>query len=147
MLAREEVAALTIPIEVAYDKSMTYKAVPLLALLGAPNQLGFDTLKAAATDGLVSQIPMSLVKRGASGGAVAWIAIEPPTKPWAKIPKKDISAGPFFLVWQSPKKIAPGQWPYALASLIEVPHLYRVGRSSHYHRWVATKANQRLGPT
>lgn len=98
LLTRKDVAVLTVPNDVAYNKTMTYKAVPLLALLGAPNQLSFDTLEAAATDSFVSQIPMSLVKRGASEGAVAWIAIEPPAKPWAKIPKKDISAGPFFLV-------------------------------------------------
>jgi mono/diheme cytochrome c family protein len=76
-------------------------------------------LQAAATDGYVSELPMDLVKRGASGGAVAWIAIEPTNKPWPKIPKKDISAGPFYLVRQFPKRsnITPGQWPYALGTL------------------------------
>jgi mono/diheme cytochrome c family protein len=122
LLARKDITTLTIANDVAYKKSMTYKAVPLLALLGEPDKLTFDTLQAAATDGFVSQLPMSLVKRGAAGGAVAWIAVEPPGKPWPKIPKKDISAGPFFLVWQSPEKsnVAPGQWPYALASLTGV---------------------------
>ena len=119
LLARKDVADITIANDVAYGKPMTYKAVPLLALLGRSAKLDFDTLQGAATDGYVSELPMALIKRGAAGGAVAWIAIEPPSKAWPKIPKKNISAGPFYLVWQSPKKsnITPGQWPYALGAL------------------------------
>lgn len=119
LLARKDVRDLRISKDPAYGKSMTYKAIPLLSLLGKSAELGFDTLQAAATDGYVSELPMALIKKGAKGGAVAWIAIESPKKAWAKIPKKDISAGPFYLVWQFPEKsnITPGQWPYALGSL------------------------------
>jgi len=119
LLARSDVVDLTILSDVAYKRRMSYKAVPLLALLGRANELGFDTLEARATDGFVSQLPMALVKQGAAGGAIAWIAVESPQTPWPKIPKKTISAGPFYLVWQFPEKsgIGPEQWPYALAEL------------------------------
>ena len=56
--------------------------VPLLPLLtGLPSDR-FDTLEARATDGFVAQIPLSLVRKGAEGGATAWIAVEPPDQPW-----------------------------------------------------------------
>lgn len=122
LLARADKADLVIPRDVAYKKRMVYKAVPLLSLLGDASRLTFDALEARATDGFVSQIPLALVKRGASGGAVAWIAVEPTDSPWPKLPGKTISAGPFFLVWQFPEKsgIGPEQWPYALAALTGV---------------------------
>lgn len=119
LLGRPEVADLTIPNDVAYKRRMVYKAIPLLVLLGSTKKLSFDTLEARATDGFVSQLPMNLVMRGASGGATPWIAVEAPQEPWPKINKKTISAGPFYLVWQFPEKsgIGPEQWPYALAEL------------------------------
>jgi len=119
LLGLPDVADLTIPNDVAYKRRMAYKAVPLLALLGPTTKLTFDTLEARATDGFVSQLPMNLIMRGASGGATPWIAIEAPQDPWPKLNKKTISAGPFYLVWQFPKKsgIGPEQWPYALAEL------------------------------
>lgn len=140
LLARTDKTDLVIPRDVAYKKRMVYKAVPLLSLLGDASKLTFDTLEARATDGFVSQIPFELVKRGASGGAVAWIAVEPPGKPWPKLPGKAISAGPFFLVWQSPEKsgIGPEQWPYALAALTSV--------RSPMQRWPQMVVAASLGP-
>jgi hypothetical protein len=106
LLGRPEVADLTIPNDVAYKRRMVYKAIPLLVLLGSTKKLSFDTLEARAADGFVSQLPMNLVMRGASGGATPWIAVEAPQEPWPKINKKTISAGPFYLVWQFPEKAA-----------------------------------------
>lgn len=119
LLNRPDVVDLTIVNDVAYLKTMRYRAVPLLNLLGPTKSLTFDTLEAAATDGYVSQLPMAAILGGAQGKAKAWIAIEPPSKPWPKLPKKKISAGPFFLVWQYPERsgIDSGKWPYALAEL------------------------------
>ncbi|MGD9783741.1 MAG: cytochrome c [Hyphomicrobiaceae bacterium] len=107
---------------------MTYKAVPLLSLLGAGAD-SFDTIEARATDGFVSQIPMSLVASARSGGSVPWIAVEDPREPWPTLPRKTTSAGPFFLVWQHPERsrMGPEQWPYALAALS--------GVSSPDRRW------------
>ena len=82
-----------------------------------------------ATDGFVSQIPMALVAKGGAGGSVAWIAVEDPAAPWPSLPGKDVSAGPFYLVWEHPERSDVGseQWPYQVASL--------TGVESPAHRW------------
>ena len=42
LLARKDVKNITIPNDVAYGRSMTYRAVPLLALMGKSAKLDFD---------------------------------------------------------------------------------------------------------
>ncbi|MCB1511669.1 MAG: cytochrome c [Hyphomicrobiaceae bacterium] len=118
LLARKDVVSITITADVAYKSRKTYSAVPLLALLGSAAGLTFDTLEVRASDGFVSQLPMALIKRAAAGGAVAWVAIEPPGQPWPKVPGKSITAGPFYVVWQAPEKsgVGPEQWPYAVVA-------------------------------
>ena len=122
LLARPDVAQITVPNDVSYRRAMSYRAVPLLALLKIPADAPFHTLEARATDGFVSQIPLSLVRKGARGGSKAWIAVEDPAKPWPDLPGKDVSAGPFYLVWERSDRSGIGseQWPYALASLTGV---------------------------
>jgi mono/diheme cytochrome c family protein len=112
-----------------YHDAVTYRAVPLLALLGASEDPNFDTIETAARDGFASQIPLSLIKRGASGGAVAYIAIEDPTHPWPKLPKSTETAGPFYLVWDHPERssITREQWPYQVIRINFV--------ESPVHRW------------
>jgi len=127
LLARPDATELTIPADVSYGQSMRYRVVPLLALVSVGP--AFDTIEARAVDGFVSQIPLALVQRGATGGATAWIAIEDPAVPWPNLPGKKASAGPFYLVWENPERSAIGseQWPYQLASLSAV--------ESPAHRW------------
>lgn len=122
LLGRADVATVTIPDDVSYGREMTYRAVPLLGLLGEDADAEFDTMSARATDGFVSQIPLQLVRGGGDGGSVAWIAIDDPKKPWPKLPGKDVSAGPFYLVWAHPQRsgVTTEQWPFALASLTGV---------------------------
>jgi mono/diheme cytochrome c family protein len=123
LLGRADTATITIPNDVSYGREMTYRAVPLLDLLGEDTKAPFDTISARATDGFVSQIPFGLVRAAAmGGGAVAWIAIDDPKDPWPKLPGKDISAGPFYLVWEHPERsgVTTEQWPFALASLTGV---------------------------
>ena len=128
LLARSDTATIEIPDDVSYGRAMTYRAVPLLALLGNVDA-DVDTIEAAATDGFVSQIPMALVRKGVDGGAVAWVAVEDAEAPWPPLPGKDVSAGPFYLVWEHPEFSGVGreQWPYQLASL--------KGVESPAHRW------------
>jgi mono/diheme cytochrome c family protein len=105
--------------DVSYGRPMRYQAIPLLNLLhGLPTDT-MHTLEARANDGFVSQLPWSLIARGASGGSVAWIAIEDPVHPWPHLRDKSSSAGPFYLVWEHPERsgVASEQWPYAIASL------------------------------
>jgi mono/diheme cytochrome c family protein len=128
LLARPDAATLTAPADVSYRRAMTYRAVPLLALIGEAVS-GFDTIEARASDGFVSQIPAALVAKGASGGSVAWIAVEDPAAPWPNLAGKDESAGPFYLVWEHPERSGVGseQWPFALAAL--------TGVENPVHRW------------
>lgn len=122
LLARPDAASITLPNDAAYRRAMTYRAVPLLALIKDASGAGFDTLEARASDGFVSQIPASLVSKGAAGGSVAWVAVEDPATPWPNLTGKDASAGPFYLVWEHPERSAIGteQWPFALVGLTGV---------------------------
>lgn len=128
LLARPDAQTLTIDPDAAYRHPMTYRAVPLLALLPPPDDR-FDTLEARATDGYAAQLPMPLIERAKNGGAVPWLAIEPPDHPWPNVPGKTMSAGPFYIVWQNPERsgVTQEQWPYALAALD--------GVESPAHRW------------
>jgi mono/diheme cytochrome c family protein len=108
-----------VPHDVSYRRSMTYRAVPLLKLLGGPPAGKLDTLEAHAKDGFIAQIPLSLITRGASGGAIPWLAVEDPSHPWPALPNGTASAGPFYLVWEHPQTSSVGseQWPYQIVSL------------------------------
>ncbi|CAB3748218.1 c-type cytochrome [Paraburkholderia solisilvae] len=112
-----------------YRHKVEYRAVPLLALLGNHLDAHFDTVEVQATDGFVSEIPLSLVERGVHNGAVAWVAVEDPAHPWPALPNESASAGPFYLVWQFPERsgVSREQWPYKVAriALVESPD----------HRW------------
>jgi mono/diheme cytochrome c family protein len=108
---------------------MTYRAVPLLALLGSVHDSRFDTLEARALDGFIAQIPLALIAEGQHGGAVAWLAVEDPSQPWAPLPNESHSAGPFYIVWENPERsgVRSEQWPHSLVSLSFV--------ESPLHRW------------
>lgn len=122
LLARSDVASVHIPPGVDYHVALTLRAVPLLDLLAAFPLEGFDRLEARASDGFVAQIPLSLVEAAKTGGSVPWIAVEDPHDPWPKLPGKDASAGPFYLIWQYPERsaVVNEQWPYMLESLTAV---------------------------
>ena len=129
LLARPDATTIIVLDDVSYKRAMTYRAVPLLALIGTKPDPTLDTIEARAADGFVSQISVALVEEGASGGSVAWIAVEDPTQPWPPLPGKDVSAGPFYLVWEHPERSRVGNelWPYQLAAL--------TGVESPAHRW------------
>lgn len=119
LLANPATQTIQIPRDVSYGRAMHYRAVPLRELLHGLQTDVTDTIQASATDGFVSQLPWSLVDPTATGGAVAWVAIEDPAHPWPNLPDKSYSAGPFYLVWEHPERsgVTSEQWPYALASL------------------------------
>lgn len=118
LLAWPEAAVLELPHDPAYGRAMTYRAVPLRALLPALAADAADTIETRATDGFVAQIPRMLTE----AAAVPWVAVEDPAHPWPPMPGKRGSAGPFYLVWQNPERadISPEQWTYALAALTAV---------------------------
>jgi len=129
LLARPDAATVAIPADVAYGQPMTFRAVPLLALIGDGADAALDTIEARASDGFVSQLARALVEKGAGGGSVAWIAVEDAAAPWPSLPGKQQSAGPFYLVWEHPERSGIGseQWPYQIAAL--------TGVESPAHRW------------
>ncbi len=122
LLARPDATDVLIPDDVDYHRTTVYRAVPLLSLLSGLTQGRFDTLELRATDGFVAQVSWSLVQKGATGGAQAWIAVEPPDHPWPALPGMDVGAGPFYLVWEHPERsgVSREQWPYQLASVTAV---------------------------
>lgn len=129
LLARPDVATITIPDDISYKRTMSYRAVPLLALVGDDAGADTDTLEARAADGFASQIPMALVAKAAAGGSVAWVAVEDPAAPWPPLPGKDASAGPFYVVWEHPERSGVGSelWPYQTVAVS--------GVESPAHRW------------
>ncbi len=108
-----------IPHDPAYGYSMSYRAVPLRALLSVLPSDAADTVQARASDGFVAEIPRDLI----DGMATPWIAFEDAAQRWPPLRGKTVSAGPFYLVWQDPEGagISSEQWVYALASLTMVP--------------------------
>jgi mono/diheme cytochrome c family protein len=127
LLARPDAATITTPDDISYKRGMTYRAVPLLALTGEDPDV--DTLEARAGDGFASQIPMALVAKAKSGGSVAWVAVEDAAQPWPPLPGKDVSAGPFYIVWEHPERSQVGSelWPYQTVAI--------AGVESPAHRW------------
>jgi mono/diheme cytochrome c family protein len=127
LLSRPDAATLVVPDDVAYGRQMTFRAVPLLALIGSSAGPALDTIEVRATDGFVSQSPWRWWQGRFDG--VAWIAVEDPSAPWPRLSGKTVSAGPFYLVWEHPQRSGVGseQWPYQVASL--------TGVQSPAHRW------------
>lgn len=119
LLERPDVRAITIPDDVAFRRTMHYRAVPLTALLPGIG-LG-DHLQFTALDGFVAEIPAAaLLQRG---GSEAWLAIDDPAHPWPALGGGQGGAGPFYVVWTRPRagNISQEQWPYQLAAIRVLP--------------------------
>jgi mono/diheme cytochrome c family protein len=115
LLARPDAQNITIPIDVAFRRTMQYRAVPLSALL--PGLLQTDRLQFVASDGFSADIPAKLILNQA--GAKAWLAIEDPNHPWPSLPDNKGDAGPFYVVWTHPATAGIGteQWPYQVVRI------------------------------
>jgi mono/diheme cytochrome c family protein len=120
LLALADAKSVTIPDDVAFQRTMSYRAVPLLVLL--PELKPGDRLKFVANDGFAVDIPTdTLLNRS---GAQAWLAIEDPQHPWPRLPSSEGQgrAGPFYLVWTHPAAahVSTEQWPFQLARIERV---------------------------
>jgi mono/diheme cytochrome c family protein len=116
LLARPDLQNVTIPIDVAFGRTMHYRAVPLRALLDGL-QPG-DQLQFVASDGFSAEIPAATLLN--KQGAEAWLAIEEdPKRPWPSLPDNKGDAGPFYVVWTRPAAAGIGteQWPYQLVRI------------------------------
>jgi mono/diheme cytochrome c family protein len=105
----------SIPGDVAFKRTMHYRAVPLLSLL--PGLQRGQHLQFVARDGFVAEIPAEVLFN--KQGAKAWVAVEDPAHPWPGIAENPDGAGPFYVVWTDPQAahISPEQWPFELASI------------------------------
>ncbi|CAG2350725.1 MULTISPECIES: c-type cytochrome [Burkholderia] len=119
LLARADAADIHVPRDIAYGRPMTFRAVPFAALLGDTPLPDDGVLETRAADGFAAQLPLDLVRRRAPAGATPWLAIEDPARPWPKLPGKQVSAGPFYLVWLGPdaSSVRGEQWPYQIVRI------------------------------
>lgn len=101
--------------DVSYKRSMTYRAVPLAALL--PGLKPANHLQAVALDGFAAELTAAPLL--AKTGARAWLAVEDPAHPWPALAQGKPSAGPFYLVWTHPQAghISPEQWPFQVSRI------------------------------
>ena len=115
LLARADVREVAIADDVAYRRAMRYRALPLRDVLGGIGAA--DHLQFVALDGFAAEIPAALLLD--ARGSTPWLAIEDPARPWPKLPGKEASAGPFYLVWTDPAAagVGPEQWPYQVATI------------------------------
>lgn len=117
LLARPDIETVDVD-DVSHRRRMEFRAIKMATLL-VPFDIARDaTLEFVATDGFVSTIPYEQLRSIASTGAIAYLAIEEPGKPWPPLPNHyKGSGGPFFLVWKNPhlSDIGREQWPYNLS--------------------------------
>ena len=119
LLARADARAVTIAGDVAFGRRMTYRAVPLRALL--PGLRTDQHLQFVATDGFAAEIPAAVILNPA--GSRAWLAVEDPAQPWPASADNGKRAGPFYLVWTDPQAahVTTEEWPYQLATIRAIP--------------------------
>ena len=115
--------AITIPNDVAYNRSMQYQALPLAPLL---RQAGFqpgDQLRLVALDGFAMTADAAPFLN--EQGAQAWLAVENPQAPWPPLRPGKPGAGPLYVVWTHPEqgKVTAEMWPYQLAMIDRVAPL------------------------
>jgi len=116
LLAMPGAVSVTIPADFAYKRSMTFQAIPVSQLLAGTAQ--DDTVRIAAADGFRTALPAAPLLAG--GAASAYLAIERPDAPWPALkPGEAATAGPFYLVWPTPSRVAPSreQWPYQIVRI------------------------------
>lgn len=141
LLRRPDVTRVTVSNDIGYGKSMSYRAVPVSALLAGLNPPADGVIESVALDGFAAQLPIDILTNTDPAKAVAWLAIEPAHMPWPPLPGKAVSAGPFYIVWTgaSVAMIRSEQWPYQLAKLESQP--------SPVARWPALDVDPGLSAT
>jgi mono/diheme cytochrome c family protein len=114
----------TLPVTVEdpiYRRAMSYRAVPVAALMKDMNIGVGDYVQARAIDNFSVAIPDRLLRAPGAPGIEAFMALEDPAAPWPAIPGKadKRSAGPFYIVWKltPPATVSREYWAYRLAAL------------------------------
>lgn len=115
LLRRADSRHIVVPADVAFQRTMGYRAVPLLALLQPLTPK--DQLEFVGKDGFVARIPAALILN--RQGSEAWLAIEDDGRPWPRLRGNHADAGPFYVVWTRPEGagVSSEQWPYQLQTI------------------------------
>lgn len=120
LLANPGVRSVTVA-DPVYRRTMTYRAIPLAALLKDTRIDTDDYVQARALDNFSVGIPGRLAVSPDIAQVEAFVAIEDPAAPWPAIPdKKDkASAGPFYIIWRRAPSVyvSSEYWAYRLAAL------------------------------
>jgi hypothetical protein len=87
--------------DVAYGKTMRFRAIPLAALLAGLSPPADSVIETVALDGFAAQLPLDLVTNTDPANAVAWLAIEPCRRAMATASRQDGKrwAGLYFVDW------------------------------------------------
>ena len=112
LLGLHDAATLAVPRDPAYGRAMSYRAVPLSALLSALPPDEADTIQARAIDGFVAEILRTLI----GGAAVPWLAIEDPAHLWPHLPGKTVAQARAILAF-TPREVAR-DWSKLLESAV-----------------------------
>jgi len=120
LLASPGVRSVTVA-DPVYRRTMTYRAIPLAALLKGTRIDTDDYVQARAIDNFSVGIPGRLAASPDTAQVEAFVAIEDPAAPWPAIPDKPdkASAGPFYIIWRRAPSVyvSPEYWTYRLAAL------------------------------
>lgn len=120
LLAHPEVRSVTVA-DPVYRRTMTYRAIPMAALLKGTGIGANDYLQARAIDNFSVSIPGRLAASADTAQVEAFLAIEDPAAPWPVIPDEPdkASAGPFYIIWRRAPSVnvSPEYWAYRLAAL------------------------------
>jgi len=118
LLANPAAVTITVPADVSYKRSMTYRAVPMSVVL--PGLARDDSVRVVADDGFAATLLAGPLLAASEDAPRAYLAVEPPNAPWPPLKAgAKATAGPFYLVWLRPEKgrIVPEQWPYQIARI------------------------------
>jgi mono/diheme cytochrome c family protein len=123
LLHRPDAASVAVTGDVAYGKAMTYRAVPLAALLADFHPPADTVIDTVAIDGFVGHVPFASLTNADPAKAVPWLAIEPADEPWPQLPGKTSNAGPFYIVWTGAlaAKTPSEYWVFQLKKLESQP--------------------------
>lgn len=120
LLAHPSVRSVTVA-DPVYRRTMTYRAIPLTALLKGIPIAADDYVQARAIDNFSVSIPGRLAASADIAQVEAFVAIDEPSAPWPAIPGKQDkeSAGPFYIIWQRAPSmtVSTEYWAYRLATL------------------------------
>lgn len=124
LLTRPDVATIRVPNDVTFHRTMTYRAVPLRALLGIAQLPAGTELQITATDGFVTHFSSDLLFGDAKKRAEPWLAIESPDEPWPRVSGSG-DIGPFYVVWIDPASsgVTSEQWPFKVDAIRIAPTL------------------------